>query len=151
MAIFNLNINGKKQQVDVDPATPMLWVLRDHLNLVGTKYGCGIAQCGACTIHLGENATRSCQLPVSSVDDQAITTIEGLSEKGDHPVQKAWLEHDVAQCGYCQAGQIMSAAALLKAKPSPTDAEIEAAMNGNICRCATYVRIKAAIKTAAAV
>ena len=151
MAIFNLNINGKKQQVDVDPATPMLWVLRDHLNLVGTKYGCGIAQCGACTIHLGENATRSCQLPVSSVGDQAITTIEGLSEKGDHPVQKAWLEHDVAQCGYCQAGQIMSAAALLKAKPSPIDAEIEAAMNGNICRCATYVRIKAAIKTAAAV
>lgn len=151
MAIFNLNINGKKQQVDVDPATPMLWVLRDHLNLVGTKYGCGIAQCGACTIHLGENATRSCQLPVSSVGDQAITTIEGLSEKGDHPVQKAWLDHDVAQCGYCQAGQIMSAAALLKAKTSPTDAEIEAAMNGNICRCATYVRIKAAIKTAAAV
>jgi len=151
MAIFNLNINGKKQQVDVDPATPMLWVLRDHLNLVGTKYGCGIAQCGACTIHLGENATRSCQLPVSSVGDQAITTIEGLSEKGDHPVQKAWLEHDVAQCGYCQAGQIMSAVALLKANPSPTDAEIEAAMNGNICRCATYVRIKAAIKTAAAV
>jgi isoquinoline 1-oxidoreductase subunit alpha len=151
MAIFNLNINGKKQQVDVDPATPMLWVLRDHLNLVGTKYGCGIAQCGACTIHLGENATRSCQVPVSSVGDQAITTIEGLSEKGDHPVQKAWLEHDVAQCGYCQAGQIMSAVALLKANPSPTDAEIEAAMNGNICRCATYVRIKAAIKTAAAV
>jgi len=151
MAIFNLNINGKKQQVDVDPATPMLWVLRDHLNLVGTKYGCGIAQCGACTIHLGENATRSCQLLVSSVGDQAITTIEGLSEKGDHPVQKAWLEHDVAQCGYCQAGQIMSAVALLKANPSPTDAEIEAAMNGNICRCATYVRIKAAIKTAAAV
>ena len=151
MAIFNLNINGKKQQVDVDPATPMLWVLRDHLNLVGTKYGCGIAQCGACTIHLGENATRSCQLPVSSVGDQAITTIEGLSEKGDHPVQKAWLEHDVAQCAYCQAGQIMSAVALLKANPSPTDAEIEAAMNGNICRCATYVRIKAAIKTAAAV
>ena len=149
MAIFNLNINGKKQQVDVDPATPMLWVLRDHLNLVGTKYGCGIAQCGACTIHLGSTATRSCQLQVSSVGDQAITTIEGLSEKGDHPVQKAWLEHDVAQCGYCQAGQIMTAAALLKSKPNPADADIEAAMNGNICRCATYVRIKAAIKTAA--
>ena len=149
MAIFNLNINGKNQQVDVDPATPMLWVLRDHLNLVGTKYGCGIAQCGACTIHLGNSAVRSCQLPVSSVGNKAITTIEGLSEKGDHPVQKAWLEHDVAQCGYCQAGQIMSAAALLRSKPHPSDAEIEAAMNGNICRCATYVRIKAAIKTAA--
>jgi isoquinoline 1-oxidoreductase alpha subunit len=149
MAIFNLNINGKRQQVDVDPATPMLWVLRDHLNLVGTKYGCGIAQCGACTIHLGNTAIRSCQLPVSSVGDQAITTIEGLSGKGDHPVQKAWLQHDVAQCGYCQAGQIMSAAALLRSKPHPSDAEIEAAMNGNICRCATYVRIRAAIKTAA--
>ncbi len=149
MPIFNLNINGKKQQVDVDPATPMLWVLRDHLNLVGTKYGCGIAQCGACTIHLGNTAIRSCQLPVSAVGDQAITTIEGLSEKGDHPVQKAWLQHDVSQCGYCQAGQIMSAAALLKSNPHPGDADIEAAMNGNICRCATYVRIRAAIKTAA--
>jgi isoquinoline 1-oxidoreductase alpha subunit len=149
MAIFNLNINGKKQRVDVDPATPMLWVLRDHLNLVGTKYGCGIAQCGACTIHLGNTAIRSCQLPVSSVGDKTITTIEGLSEKGDHPVQKAWLQHDVAQCGYCQGGQIMNAAALLKSKPHPSDADIETAMNGNICRCATYVRIKAAIKTAA--
>jgi isoquinoline 1-oxidoreductase subunit alpha len=149
MAIFNLNINGKKQQVDLDPATPMLWVLRDHLNLVGTKYGCGVAQCGACTIHLGDVAMRSCQLPVSQVGNQAITTIEGLSENGDHPVQKAWLEHDVAQCGYCQAGQIMNASALLKANPHPSDAEIEGAMNGNICRCATYVRIKAAIKTAA--
>jgi len=151
MAIYNLNINGKKQQVDVDPATPMLWVLRDHLDLVGTKYGCGIAQCGACTIHFDNNAVRSCQLQVSSVGDKAITTIEGLSEKGDHPLQKAWLEHDVAQCGYCQAGQIMNAAALLKSKPHPTDAEIEAAMNGNICRCATYVRIKAAIRTAAGI
>ena len=149
MAIFQLKINGKQQQVDVDPATPMLWVLRDNLNLVGTKFGCGIAQCGACTIHLGDTAIRSCQLQVSQVGDKAITTIEGLSEKGDHPLQKAWLEHDVAQCGYCQAGQIMNAAALLKSKPHPTDAEIEAAMNGNICRCATYVRIKAAIKTAA--
>jgi isoquinoline 1-oxidoreductase subunit alpha len=149
MAIFNLNINGKQNQVDVDPATPMLWVLRDHLNLVGTKYGCGVAQCGACTIHLGDVATRSCQLPVSGVGNQAITTIEGLSEKGDHPVQKAWLEHDVAQCGYCQAGQIMNASALLKSNPTPSDAEIESAMNGNICRCATYLRIKAAIKTAA--
>lgn len=150
MAIFNLNINGKKQQVDIDPATPMLWVLRDHLNLVGTKYGCGIAQCGACTIHLNGTAMRSCQLPVSAVGDQAITTIEGLSEAGDHPVQKAWLEHDVPQCGYCQAGQIMSAASLLQTNPNPSDAEIDSAMNGNICRCGTYIRIKAAIKTAAA-
>jgi aerobic-type carbon monoxide dehydrogenase small subunit (CoxS/CutS family) len=148
MATYTLNVNGKSQQVNVDPATPMLWVLRDHLNLVGTKYGCGVAQCGACTIHLGNAAVRSCQLPVSSVGDQPITTIEGLSEKGDHPVQKAWLEHDVAQCGYCQPGQIMSAVALLKSKPHPTDAEIEAGMNGNLCRCATYTRIKAAIKTA---
>ncbi|MDX2249313.1 MAG: (2Fe-2S)-binding protein [Bacteroidia bacterium] len=149
MAIFNLNINGKKQQVDVDPSTPMLWVLRDHLNLVGTKYGCGIAMCGACTIHLEGIAMRSCQLPVSQVGNQAVTTIEGLSEDGDHPVQKAWLEHDVAQCGYCQAGQIMNASAFLNANPNPSDAEIEAAMNGNICRCGTYTRIKAAIKTAA--
>lgn len=148
MAVFNLNINGKTQQVDVDPATPILWVLRDHLNLVGTKYGCGIAQCGACTIHLEGIAMRSCQLPVSQIGNQAITTIEGLSENGDHPVQKAWLEHDVAQCGYCQAGQIMNAVAFLKANPNPSDAEIEAAMNGNICRCATYTRIKAAIKAA---
>src|SRR6186713_97578 len=150
MAVINLNINGKKQAVDVDPKTPMLWVLRDHLDLVGTKYGCGIAQCGACTIHLGNTAIRSCQLPVSSVGDKAITTIEGLSEKGDHPVQKAWLEHDVAQCGYCQAGQIMNAAALLKANPDPTDAQIEAAMSGNICRCGTYLRIRDAIKSASA-
>jgi len=148
MAVINLNVNGKKQSVDVDPATPVLWVLRDHLNLVGTKFGCGMAQCGACTIHIDGTATRSCVLPVSSVGDQKITTIEGLSEKGDHPVQKAWLEHDVPQCGYCQAGQIMSAAALLKENPSPTDEQIETAMNGNICRCGTYVRIKAAVKTA---
>ncbi|RMG25606.1 MAG: (2Fe-2S)-binding protein [Bacteroidetes bacterium] len=150
MAIFNLNINGKKHQVDVDPTTPILWVLRDELDLMGTKYGCGIAQCGACTIHLDGNAVRSCQLPVSAVEDKAITTIEGLSENGDHPVQKAWLEVDVAQCGYCQAGQIMSAVALLKRNPNPSDKEIEAAMNGNICRCGTYVRIKKAIKMAAA-
>ncbi|WKN30304.1 (2Fe-2S)-binding protein [Porifericola rhodea] len=148
MATFNLNINGKNQQLDVDPATPMLWVLRDHLNLVGTKYGCGIAQCGACTIHLNDTAVRSCQLPVSAVGEQKVTTIEGLSENGDHPVQKAWLEVDVPQCGYCQAGQIMSAAALLKKTPKPTDDEIDGAMNGNICRCGTYVRIKQAIKTA---
>ena len=149
MAKINLDVNGKKQVVDVDPNTPVLWVLRDHLNLVGTKYGCGIAQCGACTIHLDGTAVRSCVLPVSGVENRKITTIEGLSEKGDHPVQQAWLEHDVAQCGYCQAGQIMSASALLKANSNPTDAEIESAMNGNICRCATYLRIKAAIKTAA--
>lgn len=148
MATFSLNVNGKKQEVDVDPNTPVLWVLRDHLNLVGTKFGCGMAQCGACTIHLDGTATRSCMLPVSSVGDQKVTTIEGLSENGDHPVQKAWLEHDVPQCGYCQAGQIMSAAALLKENPNPTDDQIETAMNGNICRCGTYVRIKAAVKTA---
>lgn len=149
MAVFNLNINGKAREVDVDPTTPMLWVLRDHLQLVGTKYGCGIAQCGACTVHLGDNAVRSCQLPVSAVGEQKITTIEGLSEHGDHPVQKAWLEVDVPQCGYCQAGQIMSATALLKSNPAPSDSEIETAMNGNICRCGTYVRIKKAIKMAA--
>jgi len=149
MAIFNLNINGKKQQVDVDPKTPMLWVLRDHLNLTGTKYGCGVAACGACTVHLDGTAVRSCQLPVSTIGNKAVTTIEGLSQKGDHPLQKAWLEHDVPQCGYCQSGQMMSAAALLKSKPNPTDADIDAAMNGNICCCGTYVRIKAAIKTAA--
>jgi len=148
MANFNLNINGKKHQVDVDPSTPILWVLRDHLKLVGTKYGCGISQCGACTIHVSGVALRSCMLPVSQIGNQAVTTIEGLSENGDHPVQKAWLEHDVAQCGYCQTGQIMNAAAFLKANPNPSDAEIEAAMDGNICRCGTYTRIKAAIKTA---
>ncbi len=148
MAIFNLNINGKKQRVDVDPATPILWVLRDHLDLQGAKYGCGIGLCGACTIHLNGAAVRSCQLPVSAVKKAEITTIEGLSETGDHPVQQAWIEHDVAQCGYCQAGQIMSAAALLKNNPDPSDDLIEAYMSGNICRCGTYARIKAAIKTA---
>lgn len=148
MAIINLKINGKNQSVDVDPNTPMLWVLRDHLNLVGTKYGCGVAQCGACTIHLDGVAVRACQLPVSSAENQEITTIEGISENGDHPVQKAWLEHDVPQCGYCQAGQIMSAVALLNENPLPSDQEIENAMNGNICRCGTYLRIKAAVKTA---
>ena len=149
MAQFQLNVNGKTHEVNVDPTTPILWVLRDHLKLVGTKYGCGIAQCGACTIHLNGIAVRSCQLPVSSVGNNPLTTIEGLSEKGDHPVQKAWLEHDVPQCGYCQAGQIMSASALLEANVNPSDEEIESAMNGNICRCGTYTRIKAAIKTAA--
>jgi len=149
MATINLNINGKKQVVDVDPKTPVLWVLRDHLNLVGTKYGCGMAQCGACTIIMEGNAVRSCTLPVSAVANKKITTIEGISENGDHPVQTAWLEHDVPQCGYCQAGQIMTAVALLEKKPNPTEEEIETAMNGNICRCGTYLRIKAAIKTAA--
>jgi aerobic-type carbon monoxide dehydrogenase small subunit (CoxS/CutS family) len=149
MAIFNLTINGESLQVDVDPATPMLWVLREHLNLVGTKFGCGIAQCGACTVHISDVAVRSCQLPVSAVGDQKVTTIEGLSENGDHPVQLAWLEQDVPQCGYCQAGQIMSASALLKSNPNPSDQEIEQAMNGNICRCGTYIRIKKAIKSAA--
>ena len=150
MAAINLNINGKKQVIDVDPKTPVLWVLRDHLNLVGTKFGCGMAQCGACTIHVDGNATRSCILPISSVENKEVVTIEGLSEDGDHPVQKAWLEHDVAQCGYCQTGQIMSAAALLKTNPNPTDAQIETAMSPNICRCGTYLRIKDAIKSASA-
>ncbi len=149
MATLTLNINGERRQIDVDPATPLLWVLRDNLQLVGTKYGCGIAQCGACTVHLDKVAVRSCTLPVSAVGDKSIITIEGLSENGDHPVQKAWLEHDVPQCGYCQAGQIMSAAALLKENSKPSDEDIDAAMNGNICRCGTYTRIKAAIKTAA--
>lgn len=150
MAKYNLKINGISNEVEVDPGTPILWVLRDHLNLVGTKYGCGIAQCGACTIHLNGIAMRSCMLPVSSIGNQEITTIEGLSENADHPVQEAWLEHDVAQCGYCQTGQIMTAAALLKNNPNPSDEDIEATMSGNICRCGTYLRIKEAIKTAAA-
>jgi len=148
MATFNLNINGKTQTVDVDPSTPLLWVLRDHLNLVGTKYGCGIAQCGSCTVHLSGIAVRSCILTVSTVGNQEVTTIEGLSENGEHPVQKAWLEVDVPQCGYCQAGQIMAAAAFLENNPKPTDSEIEMALNGNICRCGTYIRIKKAVKLA---
>tara|TARA_A100000171_G_scaffold43563_1_gene45683 strand:+ start:2146 stop:2601 length:456 start_codon:yes stop_codon:yes gene_type:complete len=150
MTSIQLNINGKQMSVDVDPNTPLLWVLRDHLSLKGTKYGCGISQCGACTVHLNGTAIRSCSFPVSAAVNQPITTIEGLSENGDHPVQKAWLEMDVAQCGYCQPGQIMSAVALLKANPSPTDQEIESSMNGNFCRCGTYVRIKQAVKKAAA-
>src|SRR6478736_195648 len=150
MAAITLNVNGKNQTVDVDPKTPMLCVLRVHLNLVGTKFGCGMAQCGACTIMVDANAVRSCTLPVSSVANKKITTIEGLSENGDHPVQKAWLELDVAQCGYCQTGQIMSAVALLKTNPNPTYVQIEAAMSGNICRCGTYLRIRDAIKSASA-
>jgi len=149
MPTYTLNINGENRQVEVAQDTPLLWVLRDHLNLPGTKFGCGIAQCGACTVHLNGNAIRSCSLPVSAIGNAEITTIEGLSENGDHPVQKAWLEHDVPQCGYCQAGQIMSAAALLNSNPDPSDDEIESAMNGNLCRCGTYLRIKKAIKTAA--
>lgn len=149
MPAYTLNINGEERQVEVSEDTPLLWVLRDHLNLPGTKFGCGIAQCGACTVHLNGNAIRSCSVSVSVVGDNEITTIEGLSETGDHPVQKAWLEHDVPQCGYCQAGQIMSAAALLEQNPDPSDEEIDSAMNGNLCRCGTYLRIKRAIKTAA--
>jgi len=148
MATFEISINGKQHQIEATPDTPILWVLRDHANLVGTKYGCGIGQCGACTVHLNGVAIRSCSLPISAVEDKPITTIEGLSADGTHPLQKAWIDHDVPQCGYCQAGQIMNAAALLKDNPSPSDAEIDKAMNGNICRCGTYVRIKAAIKSA---
>lgn len=148
MASMTLKINKKNYEVDVDPQTPLLWVIRDHIGLVGTKYGCGIAQCGACTVHLNGTAVRSCSLPVSSVAGSEITTIEGLSDKGDHPVQQAWKEHDVPQCGYCQAGQIMTAASFLKQNPKPTDADIENAMHGNICRCATYNKIKDAVKSA---
>jgi len=148
MATVNIKVNGKQHSLEIDPSTPLLWVLRDHLNLVGAKYGCGIAMCGSCTVHVGDIAIRSCVMPVSQLGTQEVITIEGLSEKGDHPVQKAWIEHDVPQCGYCQAGQIMNAAALLKSNPNPSDEDIESAMHGNICRCGTYTRIKAAIKTA---
>lgn len=152
MATYNIKVNGASRQVNVDDDTPMLWVLRDELDLVGTKFGCGIAQCGACTIHLNGTAVRSCQLPVAAVGDGEITTIEGLSGKAqmaEHAVQQAWLEHDVPQCGYCQAGQVMNAASFLANNPNPSDEQIENAMNGNLCRCGTYTRIKAAIKTAA--
>lgn len=149
MTVYNLKINKKQYQVDVAPDAPMLWVLRDHLQLTGTKFGCGVAQCGSCTIHLNGKAVRSCITFVSEVGTSEITTIEGLSENGDHRLQKAWIEHDVAQCGYCQPGQIMQAASLLNENAHPTDKEIEEAMSGNICRCGTYVRIKEAIKTAA--
>jgi isoquinoline 1-oxidoreductase alpha subunit len=145
MAQYNLKINGKNYEADVDADTPLLWFLRDSCGLVGTKYGCGIGQCGACTVHLNGKAVRSCLLPVSGIKAGEITTIEGISANGDHPVQLAWNEIDVPQCGYCQAGQIMSAAALLKSKSKPTEADIENAMNGNICRCGTYHRIKEAI------
>ncbi|SEI86432.1 isoquinoline 1-oxidoreductase, alpha subunit [Cyclobacterium xiamenense] len=150
MANYKLQINGRNYEVDVEEDTPLLWVLRDTLGLVGTKYSCGVAQCGACTVHVNDEAVRSCVLPVSSVQNDAITTIEGLSENGDHPVQQAWEEVDVAQCGYCQAGQIMTAAALLKKNPNPSEEEIVAGMNANICRCGTYHRIKEAVKLASA-
>ena len=149
---MRINVNGKDLEVkDVDAATPLLWVLRDHLGLVGTKYGCGVAQCGACTVHLDGAAVRSCTVPVNSVAGKKVTTIEGLAGKDGklNAVQAAWMEHDVAQCGYCQAGQIMSATALLKNNPKPSDADIDAAMSGNLCRCGTYIRIRKAIHSAA--
>ncbi len=149
MAQYNINVNEQNHQIDVDEDTPLLWVLRDHLNLVGTKYGCGIAQCGACTVHIDGRAIRSCITPIATIGDQKITTIEGLSDDASHPVQQAWIEHDVPQCGYCQSGQIMTAAAFVKDNRNPSDDQIAEAMNGNICRCGTYTRIRAAVKTAA--
>ena len=152
MALVNLQINGRAYRADVDPDTPLLWVLRDNLGLVGTKYGCGIAQCGACTVHLNGEATRSCVLPVSAIGKGKVTTIEGLAATTGsahmHPVQQAWDAIDVPQCGYCQAGQIMTAAAFLKHTPKPTTAQIDEAMSGNICRCGTYHRIREAVKVA---
>jgi len=147
--VTKLNVNGKSVDVDVDPDTPLLWVLRDTLGLTGTKFGCGMALCGACTVHLNGQAVRSCQVPVSAIGEQAVTTIEGLSTDRSHPVQQAWIEHDVPQCGYCQSGQIMSASALLATTPKPSDSDIDAAMAGNICRCGTYQRIRSAIHRAA--
>lgn len=148
MATYHLSVNNKPVTVTADADTPLLWVLRDHLNLVGTKFGCGVAQCGACTVHIDGEAVRSCSFPVSSVETSKVTTIEGLSATGTHPVQAAWSEMDVAQCGYCQAGQIMAAAALLKRVPNPTDDDIDANIT-NICRCATHHRIRKAIHLAA--
>jgi isoquinoline 1-oxidoreductase subunit alpha len=147
--MLTLTINGEKRTLDASPDTPLLWVLRDDLGLTGTKYGCGIGACGACTVHLDGEAVRACQTPVSALAGKNITTIEGLSGKGDHPVQKAWLEAQVSQCGYCQSGQIMSAVALLKKTPHPSDADINQAMAGNLCRCASYQQIRAAIHIAA--
>lgn len=149
MSRIKLTVNGETHEVDVSPQMPLLWVLRDKLKLTGTKYGCGIAQCGACTVHIDGNPVRACVLPVSAVSGP-VTTIEGLARGGDlHPLQAAWIEHDVPQCGYCQSGQIMSAAALLASNPSPTDDDIDSAMAGNYCRCGTYVRIRRAVHTAA--
>lgn len=147
--MIRLTVNGQEQELDVDPQTPLLWVLRDHLGLTGTKFGCGIAQCGACTVHLDGVATRSCVTPVSAVEGQAVTTIEGLSTDAEHPVQQAWIELDVPQCGFCQSGQIMAAASLLEENPTPNDADIDQAMSGILCRCGTYNRVRAAIKRAA--
>jgi isoquinoline 1-oxidoreductase subunit alpha len=146
--MVQLNINGRSQQVDVEPDTPLLWVIREQVGLTGTKYGCGVAQCGACTVHIDGDPVRSCTMPVSAAAGKRITTIEGLSRDGSHPVQKAWAELDVPQCGYCQSGQIMAAAALLGKKPQPTDKDIDEAMT-NICRCGTYQRIRAAVHIAA--
>lgn len=147
--MFRLSVNGTVHDVDAEPETPLLWVLRDNIGLTGTKFGCGAAQCGACTVHLDGEAVRSCVLPLDSAVDAEITTIEGLSDDNSHPVQRAWIEHTVPQCGYCQSGQIMSAAALLRDTPAPTDADIDAAMAGNLCRCGTYQRIRQAIHRAA--
>lgn len=149
MPTYQLKVNGKSHSVKAAEDTPLLWVLRDHLDLVGTKYGCGISQCGACTVHLDGKAVRSCSLTVGSLQDRSITTIEGLSEDGSHPVQKAWKEVDVPQCGYCQSGQIMTASAFLNENSSPTETEIKNAMQGNICRCAAYNRIFKAVEIAA--
>ena len=149
MAAFTLNVNGSAHTIDVAPDTPLLWAIRDNIGLTGTKFGCGMALCGACTVHLDGQPTRSCVTPVSAVGTKKVTTIEGLSPEGNHPVQQAWIAEDVPQCGYCQSGQIMSAAALLAKTPHPTDADIDAAMSGNICRCGTYQRIRAAIHRAA--
>jgi len=149
MASFTLIINNKSYQVEAEPQMPLLWAIRDLVGLTGTKYGCGISQCGACTVHLNGAPIRSCVMPVSSVANQKITTIEGLSDDNSHPVQKAWIEEQVPQCGYCQSGQIMAATALLKRNPSPTDKDIDTAMQGHICRCGTYLRIRKAIKKAA--
>jgi isoquinoline 1-oxidoreductase alpha subunit len=149
MATYQLNVNSQSRDVTVDPSTPLLWVLREELRMTGTKYGCGISACGACTVHVGGAATRSCVLPVSAVGERPIVTIEGIGRDSvGRVVQDAWVERDVVQCGYCQSGQIMSAVALLKARPKPTDANIEESMGGNLCRCATYVRIREAIKSA---
>lgn len=146
---LTLLVNGRSHTVEAAPDTPLLWVLRDHLNLVGTKYGCGMGVCGSCTVHVGGEAVRSCITPIASLGSRAVTTIEGLDPAGQHPLQRSWCEHDVAQCGYCQSGQIMSAAALLAKQPKPTDGDITEAMTGNLCRCGTYLRIRAAIHTAA--
>ncbi|WP_024769081.1 (2Fe-2S)-binding protein [Aquimarina macrocephali] len=149
MPVYNLKINGQSHSVEADQDTPLLWILRDHLDMVGTKFGCGIGQCGACTIHVDGSANRSCLLQVSMVENMEITTIEGLSEDASHPVQQAWKEVDVPQCGYCQAGQMMSAAAFLKQNANPNKSEIRDAMSGNICRCASYNRIEEAVEVAA--